>query len=121
MARLRVGVEIHARISSRSKLFSGASAAALGSDGRFVAPNSCVAPFDAAIPGTMPRVNEACVERAVRAGLAVGGRVQLESRFERKHYFYADVPLGYQITQQSRPLVLVRCAPRHAHHADRPD
>ena len=94
-----VGLETHAQIISDTKLFSSASTS-------FQAPpNSCTALFDAAIPGTLPRINTKCVEQAIRMGLAVGGKVNLKSHFDRKHYFYCDMPLGYQITQQDVPVV----------------
>jgi len=95
-----VGLEIHAQIDSNSKLFSGASA----SKAAFQPPNTAVAHFDAALPGTLPRLNRRCVEAAVRTALALGCRVHSTSEFDRKHYFYADLPNGYQITQQRRPL-----------------
>mmetsp|Transcript_14413 Transcript_14413/g.23956 ORF Transcript_14413/g.23956 Transcript_14413/m.23956 type:complete len:147 (+) Transcript_14413:82-522(+) len=95
-----VGLELHAQIKSRSKLFSGASTD-FGER-----PNTQVALFDAAIPGTLPRLNAACVEQAIRTGLAVGGSIQTRSKFERKHYLYYDLPLGYQITQRTDPIVL---------------
>lgn len=94
-----VGLETHAQITSNSKLFSGASTSFLAQ------PNSHTAFFDAALPGTLPRINEACVEQAVKTGLALGGKINLTSKFDRKHYFYCDMPLGYQITQHKKPVV----------------
>ncbi|GLV42651.1 Glutamyl-tRNA amidotransferase subunit B [Carabus blaptoides fortunei] len=93
-----VGLEIHAQIASNSKLFSGA-----GTD--FARPvNSNVSLFDAAIPGTLPVLNDRCVEAGVLTALALSCRVNAVSMFDRKHYFYADLPTGYQITQQRSPL-----------------
>lgn len=68
-------------------------------------PNSCASAFDAALPGTLPRINPECVRLAVKAGLALRGSINLRSEFDRKHYFYCDLPLGYQITQQRIPIV----------------
>ncbi|KAF0689323.1 Aste57867_19219 [Aphanomyces stellatus] len=95
-----IGLEIHAQIQSLSKLFSGASAASKAA----LVPNSRVSFFDAALPGTLPAVNRACVAQAVRTAHALQSDVQLQSVFERKHYFYCDLPLGYQITQQRAPI-----------------
>ncbi|XP_069686589.1 glutamyl-tRNA(Gln) amidotransferase subunit B, mitochondrial [Periplaneta americana] len=93
-----VGLEIHAQISTKSKLFSGAGT-------EFGAPvNTNVSLFDAAIPGTLPVLNRRCVEAGVFTALALSCRVNPISLFDRKHYFYADLPAGYQITQQRLPL-----------------
>lgn len=93
-----IGLEVHAQISSESKLFSAASV-------RFGAPvNSCVDEFDAAIPGTLPVLNKGCVEAAIKTGLALGCNINHVTMFDRKHYFYADMPSGYQITQQRQPI-----------------
>ena len=100
--RLVVGVECHARVLAATKLFSGSST----STSHTARPNTHVSLFDAAVPGTMPRLNSRAVEQAVVTGLAVGGAIARVSRFERKHYFYADLPLGYQITQQREPVVV---------------
>lgn len=94
-----VGVEIHARLATRSKLFSGAPST-YGAQ-----PNTAVAAFDAAHPGTLPILNATAVALAVKLGIALEGRVQARSSFDRKHYFYADLPHGYQITQQREPIV----------------
>lgn len=94
-----VGIEIHTRLATRSKLFSGAASAYGGE------PNARVAAFDAALPGTLPTLNAGAVALAVKLGLALKGEVQLKSSFDRKHYFYADLPHGYQITQQREPIV----------------
>lgn len=93
-----VGLEVHAQIKSNSKLFSGAA-----SD--FGSPvNSLVSLFDCAIPGTLPVLNKRAVEAALSTALALNCQVNLVSEFDRKHYFYADMPAGYQITQQRLPL-----------------
>ncbi|XP_048189617.1 glutamyl-tRNA(Gln) amidotransferase subunit B, mitochondrial [Perognathus longimembris pacificus] len=93
-----VGLEIHAQISSNSKLFSGSQVC-------FAAPpNSLVSFFDASLPGTLPVLNRRCVEAAVMTGLALNCRINKKSLFDRKHYFYADLPAGYQITQQRLPI-----------------
>ncbi|XP_021013314.1 glutamyl-tRNA(Gln) amidotransferase subunit B, mitochondrial [Mus caroli] len=93
-----VGLEIHAQISSNSKLFSGAQVC-------FAAPpNSLVSYFDASLPGTLPVLNRRCVEAAVMTGLALNCHINKKSLFDRKHYFYSDLPAGYQITQQRLPI-----------------
>ncbi|KAK9718578.1 hypothetical protein K7432_005428 [Basidiobolus ranarum] len=95
-----VGLEVHAQINSRSKLFSVTPTS-------FNEPvNTKYSAFDAAFPGTLPRVNEECILLAVKTILALSGRVQKQSSFERKHYFYPDIPAGYQITQHSNPIGL---------------
>ncbi len=93
------GLEVHAQIISRSKLFSGA-ATDFGSD-----PNSQVSLVDAAFPGMLPVLNEECVAQAVRTGLGLNAHINLSSRFDRKNYFYADLPSGYQISQFEHPIV----------------
>ncbi|CAG2059838.1 unnamed protein product, partial [Timema podura] len=93
-----VGLEIHAQISSVSKLFSGAGT-------QFSSPvNESVSFFDAAIPGTLPVLNRRCVEAGIITALALSCKINSVSMFDRKHYFYADLPAGYQITQQRAPL-----------------
>ncbi|RXN12302.1 glutamyl-tRNA(Gln) amidotransferase subunit mitochondrial [Labeo rohita] len=95
-----VGLEIHAQIQSTSKLFSGSHV-------RFLAPpNSLVSHFDASLPGTLPVLNRRCVEAAVLTGLALNCTINKKSLFDRKHYFYADMPAGYQITQQRVPIAV---------------
>ena len=94
-----IGLEVHAQAISKSKLFSGA-ATAFGAE-----PNTQVSPVDAAFPGMLPVLNEYCVEQAVRTGLGLKARINLVSVFERKNYFYADLPPGYQISQYKHPLV----------------
>ena len=93
------GLEVHAQIISRSKLFSGA-ATDFGND-----PNSQVSLVDAAFPGMLPVLNEECVAQAVRTGLGLNAQINLTSRFDRKNYFYADLPSGYQISQFEHPIV----------------
>uniref|UniRef100_H0XAP1 Glutamyl-tRNA(Gln) amidotransferase subunit B, mitochondrial n=2 Tax=Otolemur garnettii TaxID=30611 RepID=H0XAP1_OTOGA len=95
-----VGLEIHAQISSNSKLFSGSQVC-------FAAPpNSLVSFFDASLPGTLPVLNRRCVEAAVMTGLALNCHINKKSLFDRKHYFYADLPAGYQITQHRLPIAV---------------
>ncbi|XP_028029707.1 glutamyl-tRNA(Gln) amidotransferase subunit B, mitochondrial [Bombyx mandarina] len=93
-----VGLEVHALLNTDSKLFSGAQ----NTFGGVV--NSCVSLFDAAIPGTLPVLNRKCVELGIKTALALSCKVNEVSSFDRKHYFYADLPAGYQITQQRAPL-----------------
>ena len=103
-----VGLEIHAQIQSATKLFSGAPTAAAfleKNDLGVCRPNENVSLFDAALPGTLPALNRHCVHQAVRTSLALQGTVHRRSTFERKHYFYCDLPAGYQITQNSAPLM----------------
>ncbi len=96
---LVIGMEIHAQVASEAKLFSGAST-------RFGAePNSNVAFVDAAMPGMLPVVNDYCIEQAVRTGLGLKAQINLISAFDRKNYFYPDLPQGYQISQLYHPLV----------------
>jgi aspartyl-tRNA(Asn)/glutamyl-tRNA(Gln) amidotransferase subunit B len=96
---LVIGMEIHAQVSSNAKLFSGAST-------RFGAePNANVAFVDAAMPGMLPVINEFCVEQAVRTGLGLKAAINLVSAFDRKNYFYPDLPQGYQISQLYHPIV----------------
>jgi aspartyl-tRNA(Asn)/glutamyl-tRNA(Gln) amidotransferase subunit B len=94
-----VGMEVHAQVTSRSKLFSGASTAFGGE------PNAHVSLVDAAMPGMLPVINEACVAQAVKTGLGLNARINLHSVFDRKNYFYPDLPQGYQISQYKQPIV----------------
>ncbi len=94
-----VGLEVHAQVISESKLFSGASATYGG------APNSHVSFVDAGFPGMLPVINRECVAQAVRTGLGLKAQINLFSRFDRKNYFYADLPNGYQISQFTHPVV----------------
>ena len=96
---LIIGLEVHAQVTSKSKLFSGASTE-FGS-----APNSNVSLVDAAMPGMLPVINEECVKQAVRTGLGLKARINLRSIFDRKNYFYPDLPQGYQISQFLDPIV----------------
>ncbi|WP_407152127.1 Asp-tRNA(Asn)/Glu-tRNA(Gln) amidotransferase subunit GatB [Bradyrhizobium sp. ORS 86] len=94
-----IGMEVHAQVTSSSKLFSGASTA-FGGD-----PNSHVSLVDAAMPGMLPVINEECVRQAVRTGLGLNAKINLRSVFDRKNYFYPDSPQGYQISQYKSPIV----------------
>ena len=97
-----VGLEVHARVACPGKLFSAAPAGGPRADEE---PNSRVAPFDLALPGALPVLNWECVDAAVLTGLALGGRVAPWLCFDRKHYFYPDLPHGFQVTQKRRPVV----------------
>jgi aspartyl-tRNA(Asn)/glutamyl-tRNA(Gln) amidotransferase subunit B len=94
-----VGLEVHAQVVANAKLFSGASAEFGG------LPNHHVSPIDAGMPGMLPSVNRRCVEQAVRSGLGLRAQINRYSVFERKNYFYPDLPNGYQISQYAQPLV----------------
>ncbi|HEY0104578.1 MAG TPA: Asp-tRNA(Asn)/Glu-tRNA(Gln) amidotransferase subunit GatB [Rhizomicrobium sp.] len=94
-----IGMEVHAQILSESKLFSGA-ATAFGAE-----PNSQVSFIDAGMPGMLPVINRKCVEQAVRTGLGLKAQINLTSVFDRKNYFYPDLPAGYQISQYKSPIV----------------
>jgi aspartyl-tRNA(Asn)/glutamyl-tRNA(Gln) amidotransferase subunit B len=96
---LVIGLEVHAQVATKAKLFSGAST-------RFGAePNSNVAFVDAGMPGMLPVINDGCVEQAVRTGLGLNAQINLFSAFDRKNYFYPDLPQGYQISQLYHPIV----------------
>src|SRR6187455_907003 len=94
-----IGMEVHAQVASDAKLFSGASTEFGG------APNDHVSLVDAAMPGMLPVINEACVRQAVRTGLGLKAQINLKSVFDRKNYFYPDLPQGYQISQYKSPVV----------------
>ncbi|ALA19259.1 MULTISPECIES: Asp-tRNA(Asn)/Glu-tRNA(Gln) amidotransferase subunit GatB [unclassified Chelatococcus] len=94
-----IGMEIHAQVSSQSKLFSGASTEFGGE------PNDHVSLVDAAMPGMLPVINEECVKQAIRTGLGLKAEINLNSVFDRKNYFYPDLPQGYQISQYKSPIV----------------
>src|SRR5262247_4809909 len=94
-----LGLEVHAQVISDAKLFSGAPTT-FGAD-----PNTQVSLVDAAMPGMLPVINEYCVEQAVRTGLGLNAAINLRSVFDRKNYFYADLPAGYQISQYLQPIV----------------
>ncbi len=94
-----IGMEVHAQVTSQAKLFSGASTAFGGE------PNSHVSLVDAAMPGMLPVINAECVRQAVRTGLGLKAKINLKSVFDRKNYFYPDLPQGYQISQYKSPIV----------------
>jgi aspartyl-tRNA(Asn)/glutamyl-tRNA(Gln) amidotransferase subunit B len=94
-----IGMEVHAQVTSNAKLFSGASTAFGGE------PNSHVSLVDAAMPGMLPVINAECVRQAVRTGLGLNAQINLRSVFDRKNYFYPDLPQGYQISQYKSPIV----------------
>ena len=94
-----IGLEVHAQVLSKSKLFSG-SATKFGAD-----PNNQVSLIDSAFPGMLPVINEECVKQAVRTGLGLNAKINSYSVFDRKNYFYADLPQGYQISQYKNPIV----------------
>jgi aspartyl-tRNA(Asn)/glutamyl-tRNA(Gln) amidotransferase subunit B len=94
-----IGMEVHAQVTSKAKLFSGASTEFGG------APNSHVSLVDAAMPGMLPVINEECVRQAIRTGLGLKAKINLKSVFDRKNYFYPDLPQGYQISQYKSPIV----------------
>ncbi|MBB3234567.1 Asp-tRNA(Asn)/Glu-tRNA(Gln) amidotransferase subunit GatB [Phyllobacterium endophyticum] len=94
-----VGMEVHAQVTSNSKLFSGASTT-FGAE-----PNENVSLVDAAMPGMLPVINEWCVRQAIRTGLGLKAQINLKSIFDRKNYFYPDLPQGYQISQFKQPIV----------------
>ena len=94
-----LGLEVHAQVTSHSKLFSGA-ATDFGAE-----PNTQVSLVDAGFPGMLPVINQVCVEQAVKTGLGLNAQINLKSVFDRKNYFYADLPNGYQISQFLQPIV----------------
>jgi aspartyl-tRNA(Asn)/glutamyl-tRNA(Gln) amidotransferase subunit B len=94
-----IGLEVHAQVTSESKLFSGAGV------GFGAEPNANVSMVDAAMPGMLPVINARCIEQAVRTGLGINAQINLHSVFDRKNYFYADLPQGYQISQYLEPIV----------------
>jgi aspartyl-tRNA(Asn)/glutamyl-tRNA(Gln) amidotransferase subunit B len=94
-----LGLEVHAQVASKSKLFSGAAV------GFGAGPNEQVSLVDAAMPGMLPVLNRYCVEQAVKTGLGLKAQINLKSRFDRKNYFYPDLPQGYQISQFDQPIV----------------
>jgi aspartyl-tRNA(Asn)/glutamyl-tRNA(Gln) amidotransferase subunit B len=95
-----IGLEVHAQLSTRAKIFSGASTA-FGA-----APNTQACAVDIALPGVLPVLNRGAVERAIKFGLAVNGKINRRSVFARKHYFYPDLPKGYQISQYELPIIV---------------
>src|SRR5918997_5010263 len=94
-----IGMEIHAQVTSEAKLFSGAATAFGGP------PNAHVSFVDAAMPGMLPVINEECVRQAIRTGLGMKAAINKRSFFDRKNYFYPDLPQGYQISQYKSPIV----------------
>lgn len=97
---MTIGIECHVQLNTKTKLFS-----AVDNDAVDKEPNSCVSPIDYALPGMLPVLNKAAVEKAVRAGLAMNCQINLVSRFDRKHYCYPDLPKGYQISQMYQPII----------------
>ena len=97
---ITIGIECHVQLATKTKLFS-----TVDNDARGKEPNSCVSPIDFALPGMLPRLNREAVRFAVRAGHALNAEINLKSRFDRKHYFYPDLPNGYQITQFYHPII----------------
>lgn len=96
-----IGIECHVQLKTKTKLFSGAD-----NDAREAAPNTLVNHIDFGLPGALPVLNEAAVPLAARAAFALGSKPQKFSKFDRKHYFYPDLPMGYQITQFDEPIIL---------------
>src|SRR6202041_825580 len=94
-----IGLEVHAQVTSQSKLFSGASTEFGGE------PNSHVSLVDAAMPGMLPVINQECVRQAIRTSFWLNAKRNLKSVFDRKNYFYPDLPQGYQISQYKSPIV----------------
>lgn len=95
-----IGIECHVQLCTKTKLFSE-----VDNDARGKEPNSCVSPVDYGLPGMLPRLNQEAIPFAIRAGLALNSSINLESRFDRKHYYYPDLPKGYQITQLFHPII----------------
>ena len=97
---MTIGIECHVQLATKTKLFSRAN-----NDARSAEPNTNLVPIDYGLPGMLPVLNWEAVRLAVRAGKALGSEVALESHFDRKHYFYPDLPKGYQTTQMYRPII----------------
>jgi aspartyl-tRNA(Asn)/glutamyl-tRNA(Gln) amidotransferase subunit B len=95
-----IGIECHVQLNTATKLFSATDNDAVDKE-----PNACVSPIDYALPGMLPVLNKAAIEKCVRAGLAMNCKINLVSRFDRKHYYYPDLPKGYQITQMYMPII----------------
>lgn len=98
---MTIGIESHVQLATVTKLFSGAD-----NDARGKAPNSVVSPIDYGLPGMLPVLNRKAIDLAIRAGKAMNAEIARVSRFDRKHYFYPDLPNGYQITQMYQPTIL---------------
>jgi aspartyl-tRNA(Asn)/glutamyl-tRNA(Gln) amidotransferase subunit B len=96
-----IGIECHVQLNTKTKLFAG-----VDNDARDAAPNTLIGPLCVGMPGTLPVLNEKVVGHAIRAGLALNSKIASYSKFDRKHYFYPDLPLGYQITQFDEPTIL---------------
>jgi len=94
-----IGLEIHCQLSTKSKMFCGCDNNAENAE-----PNTLVCPICLAMPGTLPVTNQSAVEMTVMAGLALGCKIPAESKFDRKHYFYPDLPKGFQVSQYDQPL-----------------
>ena len=94
-----IGLEVHAQVTSNSKLFSGSSTKFGGE------PNTQVSLVDSAFPGMLPVINEFCIQQAIKTGLGLNAKINTYSVFDRKNYFYADLPQGYQISQYKNPIV----------------
>ncbi|MDR0591208.1 MAG: Asp-tRNA(Asn)/Glu-tRNA(Gln) amidotransferase subunit GatB [Candidatus Nomurabacteria bacterium] len=97
---MTIGIECHVQLNTRTKLFSG-----VDNDARDKEPNAVVSPIDYALPGMLPVLNKAAVDKAILAGLALNSKIANVSRFDRKHYFYPDLPKGYQISQMYQPII----------------
>jgi aspartyl-tRNA(Asn)/glutamyl-tRNA(Gln) amidotransferase subunit B len=97
---MTIGIECHVQLNTRTKLFSGAN-----NDARGEEPNAVISPIDYALPGMLPVLNREAVDKAILAGAALGSKIAKLSRFDRKHYFYPDLPKGYQISQMYQPII----------------
>ena len=96
-----IGIECHVQLSTKTKLFAG-----VDNDAREAEANTLISPLCVGLPGTLPVLNEKALELAIRAGIALNAKIAEYSKFDRKHYFYPDLPLGYQITQYDEPTIL---------------
>src|ERR1700729_4595103 len=99
--KVTIGIECHVQLKTKTKLFSGA-----GNDAREAAPNTLVNHIDFGLPGALPVLNKEAVRLACKAAFALGSEPQKFSKFDRKHYFYPDLPMGYQITQFDEPIIV---------------
>src|SRR5947209_1502894 len=99
--RPTIGIECHVQLKTKTKLFS-----AVGNDAREAPPNSLVSHICFGLPGALPVLNKAAIDLAARAAFALNSQPQKFSKFDRKHYFYPDLPMGYQITQYDEPIIL---------------
>ncbi len=97
---MTIGIECHVQLATKTKLFSGAD-----NDARDKSPNSVVSPIDFGLPGMLPVLNREAVNLAIKAGKALNAEIAAQSRFDRKHYFYPDLPKGYQTTQMYNPII----------------